>query len=71
MIKVTLPAGKYAIFETEKVTDEDDVAETLRLYTRCVFFGWIKEYRDRVDLNRWTFERYENGKIYLYVPVHY
>ena len=71
MIKVTLQAGKYAIFETEKTTDEEDVAETLRMYTRCVFFGWIKEHRDRVDLTRLTFERYENGKIYLYVPVNY
>lgn len=71
MIPVTLEEGKYAIFETEKPTDEEDIAETLRMYTRCVFFGWIKEYRERVDLNRLTFERYENGKIYLYVPVKY
>ena len=71
MIPVTLAAGKYAIFETEKPTDEEHIAETLRMYTRCVFFGWIKECRDRVDLTRLTFERYENGKIYLYVPVKY
>lgn len=70
MIKVTLQAGKYAIFETEKMTDEEDVAETLRMYIRCVFYGWIKEHRERVDLSRLTFERYENGKIYLYVPVY-
>ena len=71
MIPVTLAAGKYAIFETERPTDEEDIAETLRMYARCVFFGWIKEYRERVDLTRLTFERYENGKIYLYVPVKY
>jgi len=71
MIPVKLEGGKYAIFETEKPTDEEDVAETIRMYTRCVFYGWIKECRDRVDLSRLTFERYENGKMYLYVPVKY
>lgn len=71
MIKVTLEGGKYAIFETDKMSDENDVAETLRMYARCVFFGWVKEYRNRVDLSRITFERYVNQKIYMYVPVNY
>lgn len=69
MQKVVLKGGKYAIFETEKLSDEDDIAETLRMYARCVFYGWVKEHRERVDLDRITFERYVNGKIYLYVPV--
>lgn len=69
MKKVTLAGGKYAIFETEKPSDEDDIAETLRMYTRCVFYGWVKEHREMVDLSRITFERYVNSKIYLYVPL--
>ena len=69
MKKVTLQGGRYAIFETEKPSDEDDIAETLRMYTRCVFYGWVKEHRELVDLSRITFERYVNSKIYLYVPL--
>lgn len=69
MKRVTLQGGKYAIFETEKPSDEEDIAETLRMYTRCVFYGWVKEHRELVDLSRITFERYVNSKIYLYVPL--
>lgn len=69
MKRVTLEGGRYAIFETENYSDEDDIAETLRMYTRCVFYGWVKEHRECVDLSRVTFERYVNGKIYLYVPL--
>lgn len=69
MKRVTLRGGKYAIFETEKPSDEEDIAETLRMYTRCVFYGWVKEHRELVDLSRITFERYVNSKIYLYVPL--
>lgn len=69
MKQVTLKGGRYAIFETENYSDEDDIAETLRMYTRCVFYGWVKEHRECVDLSRVTFERYVNSKIYLYVPL--
>lgn len=69
VIQVTLEGGRYAIFETERLSDEEDVAEVLRRYTRCVFYGWVKENRDMVDLMRITFERYVNGKIYMYVPL--
>lgn len=71
MIKVVIAGGKYAMFETEKESDKENVAETLRMYTRCAYYGWIKEYRERVDLSRITFERYVDNKIYLYVPVLY
>ncbi len=69
MKQVTLEGGKYAIFETDKFSDEDHIVETLRMYTRCVFYGWIKEHIELVDLERLTFERYVNSKIYLYVPL--
>lgn len=69
MIPVTVAGGKYAMFETGKTSDKDDLAETLRMFTRCAFYGWIKEHEDLTDLTRITFERYIDNKIYLYVPI--
>lgn len=69
MIRMTIAGGKYAVFETEKESDKEDFIETLRKYTRCVFYGWVKEYREKVDLSRITFERYVDNKVYFYVPV--
>lgn len=69
MVCVTLEGGRYAMFETERTSDKDDLPETLRMFTRCAFYGWIKEHEDLVDLSRITFERYMDNKIYLYVPV--
>ena len=71
MRKVVISAGKYAIFETSRQSDKEDLPETIRMFTRCVFYGWIKEYRERVDLMRFTFERYIDNKVYIYVPVKY
>lgn len=71
MIKMNIEGGLYAVFETEKESDKDDFVETLRKYTRCVFYGWIKEFRERVDLDRITFERYIDNKVYFYVPIKY
>ena len=69
MIKVRIKGGRYAMFESNKTSDKDDLAETLRMFTRCAFYGWIKEHEDMVDLSRITFERYIDNKIYLYVPI--
>ena len=69
MIKVTVKGGKYAKFETNRTSDGDDLAETLRMFTRCAFYGWIKEHEELVDLSRITFERYIDNKIYLYLPI--
>ena len=69
MIPVTIKGGRYAMFETNRPSDKDDLAETLRMFTRCAFYGWIKEHEDMVDLTRITFERYIDNKIYLYVPI--
>lgn len=71
MEQITIAGGKYAMFETERDSDKEDVAETLRMYTRCAYYGWVKEYRERVDLTRITFERYADNKIYLFVPIKY
>ena len=70
MYAITLAEGKYAIFETTKESDMENLPDTIRMFSRCVFYGWIKENRERVDLLRYTFERYVNKKVYLYVPIH-
>lgn len=69
MIKVVIEGGRYAMFETDRTSDKEDLAETLRMFTRCAFYGWIKKHEDLVDLTRITFERYMDNKIYLYVPI--
>lgn len=69
MIQVTIDGGKYAIFETGNRSDKDNIPETLRMFSRCVFYGWIKEHRAEVDLMRFTFERYIDNKVYIYVPI--
>ena len=71
MIKVTVDSGKYAMFETEKESDKDNVAETFRMFYRCASYGWVKEHRERVDLSRIPFERYLNNKVYFYIPIKY
>lgn len=71
MIKVTVDGGKYAMFETDKVSDKENVAETFRMFYRCASYGWVKEHRERVDLERITFERYVDNKIYFYIPIKY
>ena len=69
MYAITLAEGKYAIFETTQESDMENLPDTIRMFSRCVFYGWIKENRDRVDLLRYTFERYIDKKVYLYVPI--
>lgn len=68
MIPITICGGEYIVFETNKDSDRENIAETIRMFSRCVFFGWIQENRDQVDFNRFTFERYVNDKVYIYVP---
>ena len=69
MIPVKIPGGRYAMFETGKDSDKDGLAETIRMFIRCAFYGWIKEHEEMIDLTRITFERYIDNKIYLYVPI--
>ena len=69
MVQVTIKGGNYAIFETDKECDRNNLGETIRMFSRCVFFGWIKENRERIDFFRFTFERYINDKVYIYVQI--
>ena len=60
---------RFAVFETDRESDVDNLADTIRMFSRCVFYGWIKEHRDMVSLQNFTFERYINKKVYIYVPI--
>jgi AraC family transcriptional regulator len=71
MHKITIPAGRYAIFTTDKQSDRETVAETFRIFSRCIFYSWLKreENREKLDESRCVFHRYVDDKIYLYVPL--
>ena len=67
--QVTIAAGRYAVFESDQENDMENLPETVRMFARCVLYGWIREHRDELSLQRLTFERYTSQKMYLYVPV--
>ena len=62
-VKIEIAAGRFAVFETDRESDVDNLADTIRMFSRCVFYGWIKEHRDMVSLQNFTFERYINKKV--------
>ena len=66
----TVDGGKYAVFETLDTSDEANLADAYRMLTRLVFYGWIKENRVRVNLNKLTFVRYYDRKLHFYVPLY-
>lgn len=67
--QVTIAAGRYAVFESDQENDMENLPETVRMFARCVLYGWIREHRDMLCLQRVSFERYTDQKMYLYVPV--
>lgn len=68
-VQIEISAGRFAVFETDRENDVDNLADTIRMFSRCVFYGWIKEHRDMISLQNFTFERYINKKVYIYVPI--
>ena len=68
-VKIEIASGRFAVFETDRESDVDNLADTIRMFSRCVFYGWIKEHRDMISLQNFTFERYINKKVYIYVPI--
>lgn len=66
---ITIRGGKYAVFETDKESDREHLVDTIRMFARCVYFGWIKDNMEKVDFSRCTFERYLNDKVFVYVPI--
>lgn len=68
---VSIESGKYAIFKTKNKSDLKELEEIFRMMTRCVFYGWTKENRERLDIERITFVRFYDEKLYFYVPVNW
>ena len=68
--RVTVDGGRYAVFETMEESDETNLADAYRMLTRLVFYGWIKENRVRVNLNKLTYVRYYGRKLHFYVPLY-
>lgn len=66
---VTIAGGKYAVFQTDKPSDRENIADTIRMFARCVYYGWVQENKEKVDFTRYTFERYLNDKVMAYVPM--
>ena len=46
-----------------------DLSWALDLESSAADFGWIQENMEKVDFTRYTFERYLNDKVFVYVPV--
>lgn len=70
MQEITIAGGKYAVFETEHSSDKLHLETIYKMMTICVLYGWVKEFRVRVDLDRITFMRYRHNKLYTYVPIY-
>lgn len=70
MQPIFVSGGKYAVFETEERSDKKELKEAYHMLTICALYGWVKEYRVRVDFHRITFMRYKKNKLYAYVPIY-
>lgn len=68
-IKVVIKGGRYAVMESQSSSEEETLLDTYRMLYRCAFGGWIRENQVRMDFHRLTFVRYQNGKLYFYIPV--
>lgn len=67
-LKIEIPAGRYAIFQTDNISDENHFIE-VREIIQMVQEQWIRENEERIDGSRISFERFVNRKMYLFVPV--
>ena len=66
---ITIDTGKYAVFESLNKSDINDMEDTYRMLMRCSFYGWIQENRYRVDFGRLTFVKFDENKLYFYIPI--
>ena len=64
-----LRGGRNMVFSTQEPSDREQLTGAFRLLTRCAFFGWIREHFYQYDGERLTYVKYENEKLYFYVPV--
>ena len=72
MHSVTVPGGKYAVFEnTEEDIEGESLAERIRLMMRCIDHVWIYDNWMRTDFqSRVSFLYYENNRLYYFVPIY-
>lgn len=68
-IAVSIPAGKYAIFETRSDSDRKEMAETVRMLCKYIFWEWVPANSARKDNMGFTFERYRGSKAAVYLPL--
>lgn len=68
-VKVAIKGGRYVVMESQYTSEEETLLESYRMLYRCAFGGWIRENQVRIDFHRLTFVRYQNGKLYFYIPV--
>ena len=68
-LQLTIPAGKYAIFQTDSITDESRFMTKWKSFRKVVQEQWMKENEERIDGSRISFERYVNQKMYVFVPI--
>lgn len=64
-----MEGGRYVIFETKNESDFAELTKVYRMMTKCAFYGWIHENMLRYNGTRMTYVKYENEKLYFYVPV--
>lgn len=67
--KIVVPAGKYAIFQTDCITDKSRFMTVRKLFRKMVKEQWMKENEEQIDGSRISFERYVNQKMYVFVPM--
>lgn len=69
MIPVTIPGQKYAIFETKRDSDQKEMAETIRMLCKYIFWEWVPANSVITDKMGFTFERYRGKKAFIYLPL--
>lgn len=67
--RVFIKGGSFVVIESLHDSDSDSLIDTYRMLYRCAFMGWISDHWDMLDLDRLTFVKYENNKLYFHVPV--
>lgn len=69
MIPIHIPGRKYAIFETRRDSDMQELAETIRMLCKYIFWEWVPANQIITDKMGFTFERYTLKKAAIYLPL--
>lgn len=65
-VKIEIAAGRFAVFETDRESDVDNLADTIRMFSRCVFYGWHKRTPQTWSLYRTLLLKDTSIKKYTY-----